>query len=181
MKGVPMEPEYPMKPSDVNEPDNEMSVEEAAAILENTAKNVSNGMDNVYPWWKTLRRPFMIMSLTIVVLCASVIFLAHTLNNLSEDRATEQAAEDCQTFYRNEVTSALGQAVAALNSLIVAATAQPPALNDQERIERAEENEKLGQELDALTKPLLDAVDALNNYNAINPPPRTCPHPDSNA
>lgn len=105
--------------------------------------------------------------------------LRDRLNTYLAINRNARAQSDCLALYRNDVSVALGSAVAANNALWVQVATRPFAATDEERAVQAEDNARLGAELDASNKPLILAVTALHNYDRIDPPPGECPHPEA--
>jgi hypothetical protein len=126
---------------------------------------------------------FMLFFLSLVM---SQIFawnevaaLRRRVNQVVRDSRQEQTEEDCLTLYRNDLTTATAEAIAANNNLWVSVAGRPPALTDEERVAQAEENARLGEILAQSNKPLQDAVDAIRIYIHTEPKPEMCPHPMS--
>lgn len=93
------------------------------------------------------------------------------LRQQTDERA---AKADCLALYRNDVTTALGVALAASNSLWVSVAVRDPNLTDEER---AADNIRLGKALEESNAPLVAASEALIQYDALDPKPEVCPHP----
>lgn len=124
--------------------------------------------------------------LFILSLVLSQLFawnLVRTLQNQVDDYARgtiiNREEEACQTLYRNDLNTTIGQALAATNDLLISAAGRPAAISEEERIAAAEENNELALILAERNQPLLNAVDALLSYQSMDPPPLICPHPDS--
>lgn len=82
---------------------------------------------------------------------------------------------DCLALYRNDVSTALGVAVAANNNLLYSLAIRDPNLTPEEQ---AQDNKRLGDKLKVATEPLINASKALSDYDALDPKPDICPHPD---
>lgn len=111
--------------------------------------------------------------LLIIFLMLSQIFAWGRVNAL-ERRGSQT---DCLALYRNDVSTAIGMALAANNKLWVAAAVRDPNLTDEQR---AADNQRLGHELEAANAPLVAATQALDAYDSMNPKPEQCPHAGEN-
>lgn len=100
-----------------------------------------------------------------------------TLADVLADRREERIARECLTLYYNDLFLAGAVGQLAENDLFVSALARTPALTDEERLAQGEDNRVLGANLDAQSGPLREAIEALDAYRLIDPPPETCPHP----
>lgn len=137
----------------------------------------------------------MTAMLTILSMTILVVFLAPTVNRLSESDALaaeertilldqnaalqaeldsigaaqleERLVDDCLTAYRNDIEVAKGVAQVTLGDNLATAilTVDP---ND---------NARLAQEVFDADTALRESIAALNDYLLIDPPPAECPHP----
>lgn len=102
------------------------------------------------------------------------------LNELQELSFTTRSKSNCLALYRNDVSVALGIALAANNALWVSVATRPFSEDTPEQQRReAEANARLGEQLNKSNAPLITAVKALEEYDRMNPPPDECPHPDA--
>lgn len=123
--------------------------------------------------------------LLVVFVTASQLFAWERVNVLS-DRVVQlrQQAEarntkaDCLALYRNDVSTALGQALAANNNLWVSVATRPFAATPEAQAAQAADNAKLGEVLSKANSPLVAAASALSDYDALDPKPDVCPHPN---
>ena len=145
------------KPDGANSGELEMTWEEAATTLKAELDTREHHItDNVYPWWKTLRKPFIILSIVIATLCASVIFLAITVRTLTNERnkATEQdACYDAYTAISGEAIARVRAAATRVDSagwtaLIRSASGEPLSHEDVETLEKLTEEAEEAVNLD---------------------------------
>lgn len=94
----------------------EMSVEEAQAILEEDLKH-RKVVDDVYPWWTTLKWPLLLFSLVFGLLCIAVIFLAITLQVSVDDREFEYNQDACYDAFTSDSSNATARVRAAATQL----------------------------------------------------------------
>lgn len=102
------------------------------------------------------------------------------LERLRTTEADEEARQHCLRLYYDDLLTGSALSQIALSDLFVSAVGREPPLTEAERDVISEDNVRLVDELDAANAPLRNAVDALNAYKAIYPPPDQCPHPDYN-
>jgi len=106
-------------------PDHENSVdmtyEEAKKVLEDDSdkRAVKQLVDDVYPWWVTFRRPFMILSAVIGVLCIAIIFLSFTLKSISTELNRANDEDECYSRFTNASTEAIGRVRSASTNIDV--------------------------------------------------------------
>jgi hypothetical protein len=110
-----------MEPNSPADPVLEMTVEEAQQILNDDIhqRQEVKIIDDIYPWWKKLRTPLIILSGVIIVLCLSVITLAVTLQRISNDRVRVNEQDACYNLYTglsSEATAAVRSASARVDN-----------------------------------------------------------------
>lgn len=91
----------------------EMSVDEAKKILEEDTHHKKELIDNVYPWWATMKWPLMLISVALIVLCTSVVFLAVTMKVLANDREEEFEIDACYDAFTSDSSQATARVRAA--------------------------------------------------------------------
>lgn len=133
-----------------------------------------------------LARLFIALSifLLLVFVTLSQMFAWGRVNVLSDRVVTlrqqleiRSSKSDCLALYRNDVSTALGEALAANNRLWVSVATRPFAPDQQSQEAQAADNRRLGSILDEANTPLVDATAALAAYDAMDPKPDICPHP----
>ncbi len=104
---------------------------------------------------------------------------ANELNErLRQERADEQALEDCVTLYSDDIRNGLALSQIAIADLFSAVVVRPAPLTDEEREAGRLLNVGLVEVVAAANDPLRAAVQALDEYKALDPPPDVCPHPN---
>lgn len=102
------------------------------------------------------------------------------LDELQSVTFYSDSKNNCLALYRNDLTVAMGMAIAANNDLWISVATRPQAGDTpEERQAQADANAALGKTLAESNAPLLAAAEALSAYDRIDPPPDHCPHPDS--
>lgn len=125
---------------------------------------------------------FLVIFLTLSQLFAwgRVNVLADRVVELRSQLESRGTKADCLSLYRNDVTTAIGVALAANNDLFIAVATRPPAGDTPEEITaQAAFLKTLGEQLEAANTPLEEASAALSAYDALNPKPLVCPHPSA--
>lgn len=84
----------------------EMTFEQAEIVLKEDREQQSLFIDNVYPWWQTLRWPLLVLSCVFAVLCLSVIFLSVTVKQVTNDRAREYEEDACYDKFTSDSSNA---------------------------------------------------------------------------
>lgn len=80
-----------------------MTFEEADQVLK---ENAARPVDNVFPWWQTLRWPLLMLSTAFFVLCLSLIFLSVTVAQVTDDRAREYEEDACYDKFTSDSSEA---------------------------------------------------------------------------
>jgi len=94
-------------------PDQPMTFEEAEIVIKEDHEYQAALIDNVHPWWATLRWPMFILSCSFLVLCLSVIFLALTLKTATERGNKEYKEDACYDQLNINATEASARVRAA--------------------------------------------------------------------
>lgn len=100
--------------------------------------------------------------------------LRERVNQFAATALVTSAKQNCLALYRNDVSTSLGEALAANNALWVSVAVRDP---NQSPDQLAADNVRLGRELEEANTPLIAAVQALDAYDKTDPPPNECPHP----
>lgn len=120
-----------------------------------------------------------LLSVAVVTLAMGLLFSLTQFARVNNDFRQLRAERACDALYDDDLDIAEGKALLALNDLIVSATARPAAITEAERRESAEANQRLGEVLDVAGVPLRVTITALEGYQALDPPPDECPHPEA--
>lgn len=95
-----MEPDVPAGPKiPIVLPNAPMTFEEAEVVLKNNLQEQQHLIDNVYPWWATLKVPLFVLSIVFATLCLAVIFLAVTLRQATYENDVEYREDACYDRY----------------------------------------------------------------------------------
>lgn len=102
--------------------------------------------------------------------------LRNRVDQFAQAAIEDEAQNSCLALYRNDVSVAMGTALAANNALWISVAVRPVNQTDEER---QADNTRLGKILEASNQPLINATMALAKYDMIDPPPMLCPHPSA--
>lgn len=83
----------------------------AKKVLESNGHHVI--IDDVYPWWKTFRKPIVIMSIKDVILCLAIIFLSISVATLLATRTEQDKLDECYQQFTNASSEATAEVRAA--------------------------------------------------------------------
>ena len=110
-----MSSDQPNEPIDQLNLDIPMSVRRAKEVLDQNPRIIP--IDDVYPWWQTLRTPFFILSGVLAFMCLAVIFLAVSVRTLSADRTQEFEEDACYDLFSSDSSEATARVRAAATRL----------------------------------------------------------------
>lgn len=115
--------------------------------------------------------------LTLVFSMQEVSQVRERLDQTVADRELDEDQEACRNLYVGDLIQALALSQIANNNMWITVAGRDAALSDEDIVAAAEENNRLGEELNASGQPLTATVEALEAYTAITPRPLECPHP----
>lgn len=141
------------------------------------------GKPNRHSWSSLFTAAFLVL-LTVFGLCmfVSAVFAWNEVSQVRErldqtikDRELDEDQEDCRLLYSGDLVTALGTSQLANNNMWITVGARSADVSEEEAIA---DNNRLAAELAESNEPLESAVVALTEYDALQPRPAKCPHPE---